>query len=485
MPTNSLTLNQLDFKALEENIHQEALKHARERLKHILGNLDEQIMKTRDKAKYRYIHKKTTTLKSVMGEVEYSRILYRYKNEDGKKQYIYLLDKHLGMNNIGMMTENLVEKIIDNATNISYRKTAQNITNLTGQSISHSAAWNTVQKLGQKIQDKENKLIKAYEHGNLKGEKQIPILFEEADGIYLNMQGKDRKGGRKKELKLAITYEGWQKRYPGKCKEYTVINKNAVAGFHSSEQFQDLFEAVISQKYDTEKIGLRILNGDGASWIKEMSKTAIKHYQLDRFHIHQAIHRNIYDKKEAKKISELIKDQQPEEALFHIEKLKYQCGGEIKEVEKLKKLQNYLMGNTDGLIPYKQRKGLKLPKPPKGVYYRELGTMEHNICDIIYIRMKRRKMSWSISGATNLSKILALKAGGKLYDAIKELLSSNLSEMLAQSYKEEIRNPVSGRKRTTQNTYPIAKGGMPFAGASVTGGRKAIQDLIKYSGQHI
>ena len=103
MLTNSLPLNQLDFKALEENIYREALKHARERLKQILETLDDEILKTRDKTKYRCVNKKATTLKTVMGEIEYSRRLYRHVTKDGKRHYIYLLNKHLGMNNIGMI----------------------------------------------------------------------------------------------------------------------------------------------------------------------------------------------------------------------------------------------------------------------------------------------------------------------------------------------------------------------------------------------
>ncbi len=51
-----------------------------------------------------------------------------------------------------------------------------------------------------------------------------------------------------------------------------------------------------------------------------------------------------------------------------------------------------------------------MPEPPEEVFYKDLGTIKHKVCDVIYLRMKGRKMSWSINGATNLSKILALKA---------------------------------------------------------------------------
>ena len=483
MLNTSLPLNQIDFKLLEQEIYKKVLEYGREKIKLILEQLDIAIMESRDKAKYRYICKKKTSIKTVMGTIQYSRRIYKYHDKSGKRRYKSLLDKHLKLDKtIGQMSENLVEKIIENATNMSYRKTAKNITDLTGQDISHQAVWDVTQKMGEKIQEQEQQKIKAYEKGELNGKKEVKVLFEETDGLYINMQGKDRKGGRKKEIKLAITYEGWKKRYPGKCNEYVVVNKNAVAGFHSSSQFQDLHEATVSEEYNIEKIQQRILNGDGASWIKDMATLALKHHQLDRFHIFQAIYRNVYDKKEAKKISKMIRTLKTDQALNHIEQLKYKCGGEAKEVNKLKKLQTYLKNNYEGLVPYQQREHINIPEPPEGIYYRTLGTMEHNICDILYLRMKRRKMSWSIAGGNNLAKILALKASGKLSDTINSLLSDQLSERLESEVKE-VKKPKTKVAKAKTNTYPIPRGGMPFSTCSVTNGRKAIQDLIRYSGQ--
>jgi hypothetical protein len=483
----SLPINEINFKTLEKEIHQRVLKYGREKIKSLLEKLDAMIMESRDKTKYRNKCIKKTSIKTVLGTIEYSRRIYRYYDEDGKKHYISLLDQHLEMDKtIGQMSANLAEKIIENATNMSYRKTAQNIIGLTGQDISHQAAWNVVQKMGEKIQEQEKQKIKAYEGGKLKGKREVKVLFEEADGLYINMQGKDRKGGsgRKKEIKLQVTYEGWQKRYHGKCSEYIVANKNVVAGFHNSNEFADLTEATVSEEYNTEKIQLRILNGDGAHWIKESADLALKHFQLDRFHIFQAIHRNIYDKKEAKKISRMIRSLKIDQALNRIEQLKYECGGEAKEVKKLKTLQQYLTNNRNGLIPYQQREHIKLPEPPEGIYYRNLGTVEHNICDTLYLRMKRRKMSWSIAGANNLAKILALKASGKLYKTINSLLSQELSERLTEEVKE-IKKPNPRANKIKTNTYPIPRGGMPFSTCSVTNGRKAIKDLITYGGQSI
>ena len=100
----------------------------------------------RDSNELRNKGMKHNCIKTIMGNVEYDRRIYKFTREDGKIAYKYLLDEYLGMNNIAHMSLNLVDKIINNVTNLSYRKTAENIKSLSNQSISHTAVWNTVQK---------------------------------------------------------------------------------------------------------------------------------------------------------------------------------------------------------------------------------------------------------------------------------------------------------------------------------------------------
>ena len=43
------------------------------------------------------------------------------------------------------------------------------------------------------------------------GEKVIPVLFEEMDGIWLHMQSGNHKKMKKQEMKVFTMYEGWDK----------------------------------------------------------------------------------------------------------------------------------------------------------------------------------------------------------------------------------------------------------------------------------
>ena len=61
----------------------------------------------------------------------------------------------------------------------------------------------------------------------------------------------------------------------------------------------------------------------------------------------------------------------------------------------MEELYNYLASNKLGLIQYNLRKNIELPKPTSGVEYRTLGTMEHNICDLLAFHLKGRKRNWT------------------------------------------------------------------------------------------
>jgi len=47
--------------------------------------------------------------------------------------------------------------------------------------------------------------------GQAKGTAVIPVLFEEMDGVWLRMQGKDHIRMKKQEMKVSVMYEGWEK----------------------------------------------------------------------------------------------------------------------------------------------------------------------------------------------------------------------------------------------------------------------------------
>lgn len=147
-----------------------------------------------------------------------------------------------------------------------------------------------------------------------------------------------------------------------------------------------------------------------------------------------------------------------------------------KEKNDLLGLYEYLKSNKEGLLLYKER-CLKLPEPLEGLEYRNLGTMEHHVCDGAAKRMKHQKASQSKDGAPNLGRILCLKVCENLYEAVTSLSKAILPERYAEDIEELLSAAKAPKKDGNGYQYPV-RGGRPFVGVFMTNGRKAILGLL-------
>jgi len=284
-------------------------------------------------------------------------------------------------------------------------------------------------------------------------------------------------------MKLAISYTGWTLR-PGSKKEYVVVDKTVCASFENSKHFKKLTEATIAEKYNVDEIETRILNGDGAKWIKATCEDQDIHFQLDPFHISQAIIRKVSDKKYQKILVRLFREAKIDEGFQLIIDMMIDNNKNEVIFKKLTELYDYLSHNRDGLMPYKLRSNINMPTPPDGMEYRQLGTMEHNICDVLAHRMKGRKMSWSIKGADNLSKILAEKFSNRLFSTLDKIYRNIIPNEVIEAVI--IKMPLSAssvnKKSKKSKEYKIHTAPIPYSGAAGSLGRKVIQNLCGLKG---
>ena len=95
-----------------------------------------------------------------MGEVEYARRRYDKVYSDGSREGLYLLDHVLGIYCIGKLSPALEYLIVDKAAKFSYRQTADMVTGITGQRISHGTVWNLVQTVGEEKRINRSTAIK-------------------------------------------------------------------------------------------------------------------------------------------------------------------------------------------------------------------------------------------------------------------------------------------------------------------------------------
>ena len=249
------------------------------------------------------------------------------------------------------------------------------------------------------------------------GLKEITALFEEADGIWINLQGKDRQKRLEKqkekcekenrefnpkmkvktELKLHVMYEGWKKDDP----RHALVNKQYMAGIMKPKEIKKLRDARVYQQYKEENIKMRVTNGDGAKWTKGIT-VAGGFYQKDQFHIMQEIVRDV-PKEYRNKIKELVNTKQYDKIEAAIEGLKYEIGGEYKAVKKLNKLQSYL---SNGLERYQDV--VEVPEAPEGIEYRNMGTQESQIFSKLEKRFCSGRKAFSEHGANALAKVCVL-----------------------------------------------------------------------------
>lgn len=468
--------NGVTFKELEKNIYAWICEIGRQFTQEFLERYDRLLMESRDKKKYRNKGLRQTTVKTVYGEVTYQRAVYEVIEEDGTRHFVYLLDETLDLANVGLISTNMAELLVKGITELSYRECAAKVSEMTGQTISAMGVWNVIQALGEKICEEEKELTEDYKKGRLKGEKEVPVLFEEADGVYINLQGKDRKNARqdKAEMKIGIAYDGWRKTGPNR---YALENKVVVAGFSKAKEFHEYREAVIGSMFDLDEVRQRILNADGASWIKKV-KDKSTCFQLDPFHRNKAVKEKIHHPKACQDILELLQAEKIEEVFRYLELYRNSLceEGEIQDVEDLIR---YYENNREGLVPY-QSQGLELPENPDGLEYRNMGTMENHVWSVLAKRMKHGHRSWSRRGGNHLAKILAKKCSGKLYEVTERLRRPAFEEeKVEELYGEILMSAKAPKKDGKGYEYPSI-GHLVGLGGKIQGERKRLLHMAGY-----
>ena len=469
----------ISFKELEQKVFKYVCELGCEITKIILESYDDELAAARDTKRYRDKGGRKTSIKTVYGDVEYWRRVYRTTLEDGEKAFVFLLDEAMQMDKIGLISTNLAEKIAMTVTESPYRVTAEVISSTCGQDISAGGVWNMMQRLGERISEEEEHAVKQMKADQSEGQKEIPVLFQEMDGVWLNMQDKNHKKMKKQEMKVFTMYEGWdaEKEKEGRS---SLVEKTMLAGMEKSGEFHEKREALIRKKYNADEIGQRILNGDGGGWIKEPYDPDVI-FQLDRYHVYKEILRQISDKKAQEEIRRLFDEEKPEEMLEYIEVYAVSVESEDerdKRSRKARELYKYLNNNREGLLPY-AKQGKEIPEAGDGILYKSMGVQESQNCTVITLRMKNRRMRWSVSGANNLAKALYRKENRELIETIDRYTDGFVFTMQMQEIVEVLSAAKAPKKDGKGDPYAdVIRAHMPLLEAMQTASRKAFREAF-------
>lgn len=459
------------FEDMERKIYSAVCEAARQMTRELLEELDSHLMQTRDKKRYANKQIRKATVKTIYGEVEYNRHMYLDRET---KRYVYLLEDQMKMEKIGAVSSNLAKIISEAAAEMPYRKTAELISQTTGQIISSHGAWNVVQQIGKEISKEEEIILSEMEEETTRGETETPIIFMEADGVYLNIQ-KNRKKAKSQKMKLATVYSGWSE--DGK----KLVNKKVLAGMTGANKFNTKTEALIQSVFHIDADQIRVLNGDGAAWISNTYNPE-RIFQLDRFHIVNKIHGGIKHKKIASRILDKIMSGNYESGLQDIETYINSIDDDQHktDLKNAKDLYRYLSNNIDGLPRWQdqlRKMGIDL-QAPEGQIYKNMGVQENQNCSLITNRMKGRKMRWSVGGADNLAKIIYTRENGDLAKIIEKY---DGEIMIPNDYMDQIKvlsadqvKQVVGKGSKWVDTIQV---GLPALGSPVGNYTDALRAL--------
>lgn len=398
------------FSALEQEIFALVTNLGCQILGQILEGQDTILRQERDTARYRCKGKRKTSIKTRLGVVEYHRNVYQDTEPEDGKRHVYLLDRQLALDTVGLFSPEVCLQALQSVCESSYRSASRQISETTGLSISPQGVWNLVQQMGEKQEQTVERYSELSEAKKGQGTVETKLLYEENDGVWLKLQGKDRKkNGPSKEMKVGIAYDGvlWSGGKDGKQRR-KLDNKVSYAAFESASDFRRHKEGVIANRFQVDEIQQRIINGDGASWLQKR-KSEQDILVLDKFHRNKKITECVKDKEFAQTLRELLYENRVDDLLKCIEAQINSIQDE-GEIEGLRTLLNYYTENQDSLTGYFDR-DVAIPetRAPGHVHHARLGSMESNVFTLIGNRMKDRRSCWSIAGANHLAGLLCLK----------------------------------------------------------------------------
>ena len=150
-----LTGNGTDFNLLEKEIYRIVCELGRKIIAAVLAEWDDELRQERDNDVYRHKGSRQGTIKTIMGEVIYKRAVYEVWEGGVKAGHVRLLDEALGEVAARRMSGMLMAQIVKAGCESAYRNAARAVSETTGQSISHTTAWNAVQRLSAAVGEEE------------------------------------------------------------------------------------------------------------------------------------------------------------------------------------------------------------------------------------------------------------------------------------------------------------------------------------------
>lgn len=128
-------------------------------LREVIATADQRLALQRDKSIYRDKRYRRTALKTVMEMLNTNGMcMVVTDTQKGAAAAIYLLDKHMGLDTVGLFSDTVYKMAVKAVCAVSYRRAAAEINELTGLRLSHESVWRIVQDAGSWKRERVEKL---------------------------------------------------------------------------------------------------------------------------------------------------------------------------------------------------------------------------------------------------------------------------------------------------------------------------------------
>lgn len=432
-------LNNVDW---ESQIEEQMWATAREAAVRLLERRDEELAKRREPglAVVGFRERRVVTR---FGDITIRRRLYRDRQRKGR----FLLDETLGLEKRSLLSSGVKELALFLSSLLPFGKCEEVLRRLLPCGVSHTTLHRQVGRvIDPCLAVEEAAIDRAFEKGEAisVGQRQPERLHLEADGVSVALQ---REKARRGEIKVGIAYEGWEPA-PGRDR-YQLKEKTVYMRLVDGERFWQGFSLKLGGRYDASQIEHTVVNGDGATWVREGSAVMGGDYQLDRFHLRRALMRGLGgDMGLANDIyRRCVKGDYALADALLVER-QSQCDAE--ESLQVGRLRAYLMENAGGLADYRIKLG--------GEALRGMGAMEGNVDKLVACRMKRRGMSWTRRGADRMARLLELRRDGRLEEWTRPKQRA-LAE--ARPRMRPVSAPPERAKRRSSDAVASTAGNMP------------------------
>ena len=406
---------------------------------------DKMILQDADRKKRFYVEKRgqVKRLQTDMGEVELKRTLFKDK-KNGK--FRYLADELLDIDKYQRIDKGLKAKLADAAAEGSYGKAEA----LTGGAVSRQTVMNIVHKLD---------CIKA--GLNVSEQRNVPILYVEADEDHIHMQN-----GKSGQIKLVYVHEG--KKEVCKGRKELVNPRFFTSGENNSDKLWREVSEYIETVYDTNNIYIQ-LHGDGAKWIKNgVQWLPNAEFVLDKFHVFKSLTTATGHCRKLKHL--LIKSikAQDEVRTFELFQQLYEAAKKDSDRKEVIQTEAYIFNNY-----------YEIHLLAEEILYNGCSAEGH-VSHMLSSRMSSRPMGWSAHGAEKIAALRAYKKnnGDMLALVTKKQKQESKPYILPKRKYNKLKTAVQQAA-----TIPVAQ--IPILNASSHYGtktlvQKTIQQRLKY-----